>query len=198
MSNLPHDIISTAFKSRYSGSPQASLDHLFKRFSNNTSEKRKAELIKEILDALEVKGYLKWYVERRDSNKDNFKWDETFKLDFANSKRSYCFYDLKDTKITALLMPSGIDYAIDIDRKRVQHRTNLLAIVFAGLTTILTGVSLYKTIITQLDIDKKQQILQTTLQLQESLWRNTTNRLNQLIEKDSLRNSIKPSTAVLK
>jgi hypothetical protein len=40
--------------------------------------------------------------------------------------------------------------------------------------------------------------LQTTLQLQESLWRNTTNRLNQLIEKDSLRNSIKPNTAVLK
>ena len=198
MKNLPHDIILEAFKTRYSNSPKASLDHLFTKFSNGTSEKMKSELIKEILDALQNKGYLKWYVSRRNNNKEPFIWNETFKDDFANEKSPYCFYDLKDTHISASLTPDGIDYALDIDRKRVQHNNNRLAIIFAGLTVILSFFSLYKTIITQRELDNKLQILQTKLHSQDSLLQNSIARLNLNIEKDSLENSKKKDMPTLK
>lgn len=198
MTNLPHDIILTALKSQYSDSPRTNVNHLFNKFSIGTSPELKSKLIRELLDTLEKKGYIDWGISRRLNKSNNFAYDESFKLDFADEKRTCYFYDLVNSKFFVSLKPDGIDYAIDIDRKRVKHRIDFLAIAFAFLTVVLSGISLYKTIISQNKLEQKQQILQTTLQLQDKIVQTTISRLNQLIERNALLNSNCVDTAVLK
>ena len=93
-----------------------------------------------------------------------------------------------------MLSPGGVDYAIDINRKRVQHTNNNLAIIFAGLTVFLSVTSLYKTIISQRELNNKQQQLQMQLQSSDSLQRIYQNQMNYILgkmAKDSLETSKK-------
>lgn len=114
-----------------------------------------------------------------------------YKNDFASDKSRDGFHDLDNTHIALTITPAGIDYAIDIERKRVQYPTNWIAIIFAGLTVLLTGISLYKTFTSNSNMDKRQQILQTKMKVLESKMQIPQSAINYLIKlsiADSLKN----------
>lgn len=171
MKNLPHEIIIELYKNYYSENPRIVLNELFNHFASAYSDKLKAIQIRDLLNSLEKKSYLKWNISLKMTGTDSYIVDDGFKTafkeDFASDGK-YSKTDLKNTHILGILTPEGLDYAIDIDRKRVQHRNNNITIVLSIFTVILTATSLYKTIISQREQEQKLQKLQTQVQLLDS------------------------------
>lgn len=191
MKNLPHEIIGYLFDNYHNQTPSILINPILEKFNFGENEKIRCGKIKDLMVALETKGYLLWDVSKQKPPFEGHMAYHTYKKEFSTESDNE-FQGLTNNHILATLTPDGLDYAIDIDRKKVQHRNNNLAIIFAALTVILSGVSLYKTIISQKELNQKQQQLQTLTQSLDSIVRTHRSGLNFLIRErrnDSIKNS---------
>jgi hypothetical protein len=207
MKNLPHEIMIFLLDNYYTDTPMVQINGLLINISTGNIEKVRCVKIKTVLNILEGKKYLTWDVSRYDELAKANLPHPSFKPEFA-TQQLYGFQDLSNNNIMAALMPEGIDYAIDIIRKRVQHRNNNWAIIFSGLTVVITLATLFNQCNSQSRLRQdrlKAQQSQEQLQSLDSIVQIHQSGLNYLIQgkkNDSVKNDLEnpnlKDTAALK
>jgi len=178
---------------RYSKTPKVVLNRVFEGFGTNLSPESKCSQIKNLLTLLEDKKYLKWEVCIEIPGTGKCLSDDGFGTDFRKhfgSNLKGALNELNEVKVLGTLLPDGLDYAIEIKRKRTQHTISKISIFVSVASALIAFGSLYKTFVTQREFDTKLQLMQKTLQSQQDLLQTTTGRLNQLIERNAQDSSV--------
>lgn len=197
MKNLPHEIILALSKSYYTEKPKIELNYLFKSFNTSSTDKVRVTQIKEILNILESKNYLKWNPAFKLQNSDKYLSDGGFDTDFKSNLGSGAkdaANKLDEIKFMAILTPLGVDYAIDIERKRVEQRNNNLAIWIAASAFFLSAIGLFREIIQDKQKQDKVLILKKKLKEAGNSMQNLQNRIDYLsLQMDSVKTVLKDS-----
>lgn len=191
MKNLPHEIINHLFEHYADIEQPILLNDLANKLIVGKTDLQIAKTLKLILDTFETKGYISWSTSTYAEGVKAFLLDDSYKNELGVIDRHGKQITLKYVNARALLTPTGLDYAIDKDRQRVQHRNNNLAVLFVGATVIITGFTLFMELRSHKRIEKEQQQLRDTLRSRDNSMQNVQNAVNYLIQErrsDSIKN----------
>lgn len=197
MKVLPHEILLNLLRKHYSSIDKTSFNDLLISFKVGNSEREKIIATREILITLEKKGYLEWSISYKQKGyeftapSDNDADKDTFKKEFIADKevKIYNLQKLSGLQFNGRLTMEGVEYAMDIDRKKVERKNNRIALWIAAFALILSMFGLIREIIKDGTQRDKVKILKQKLRVSDSSLQETTSLLNQLVEKDSLNNS---------
>jgi len=140
---LPHEIMLNLLKKHYSSNDLVSFNDLLINFKIAGSENEKIERIIEVLKLLEKKEYLTWDIHIKYGNHD-FRGD-SFKVDFINNKdREFRTLEkLSGYQFAGILTTEGLEYALDIYRKRMEISNANLAIIISIVAAIISICGLF-------------------------------------------------------
>lgn len=197
MKVLPHEILLNLLRKHYSSIDKTSFNGLLISFKVGNSEREKIIATREILIILEKKGYLEWNISYKQKGyefttpTDNDPDKNTFKNEFVADKevKIYNLQKLSGLQFNGTLTMEGVEYAIDIDRKKVEQKNNRIALWIAALAVILSLFGLIREISSGNTQQDRVKILKQKLRVSDSSLQVTTSLLNQFIEKDSFNNS---------
>lgn len=189
MKNLPHEIILLLYSHSSDVETNTVLNKLINNSNIGRTEEVKAQKLRNILESLGAKDYLEWQVAKDGPGLEGFYTPmESYKTNFAKGNET-----LLNNHISAHLTPTGLDYAIDIDRQRIQHRNNNIAMWFSGATVLITGFTLIMETTSHKRIETKQQQSQDSLQSLNKRLQTAEDELNYLIQarrNDSIKNAL--------
>lgn len=174
--NLPHEIINFLLAHYSDLNEYTLLNNLVEKKSIGKTEKIKAAKFRSVLEIFESKGYLKWQVSKESPGLKGFFPHESYKTHFATfNQKDSVEETLFNNHVSAKLTTDGLDYAIEVNRKMIQHRTStiitpliaVLAILIAFANVIFGTCNKGRTESSIQIIQDKQQSLDSIQKIQD-------------------------------
>lgn len=197
--NMVNDILNHLYNSESEDDLWIRLDHLpiFKKYELTDTDnlKRQAAKIKSTLQSFHENGYVEWRIGKEIEDVKKVKrWNyaASYYNDFANIDSDGVLRHIKNSRVQAKLTPKGVDYVLEKRRNKGSVLRSRVTITLAILSAIFTGVSLYKTIVSQKESERKLQEVDSSLQIIQNLQRNLRTDTDTLFarnRRDSLNNS---------
>lgn len=198
---LPHEILLNLLRKHYSSNNLVSFNDLLINFKVGNSEKEKIYRIREVLVMLEKKGYLEWNISYKIAGydfitpTDRVDDKDKFKKDFLSDDKLevYNLSKLKGLQFNGKLTMDGLEYALDIERKKAERKNNRISLRIAAFAFILS-VGVFAKEIWQ-DKCTAEKLKNLKLQLKETdsslqILKNQINSLYPQTQDDSLKQSL--------
>ena len=194
--NLPHKIAYFLLEHYSDANEYILLNNLINEIHIGNSEKIKSNKLRSILDLFESKGYLKWQVSKESPGLKGFFPHESYKTHFATfNQKENVEETLSNNHVSAKLTTDGLDYAIEVNRKRIQHRTStIITPIIAVLAILIAFANVIFGNCTKGRTDSSIQVLQNKQQSLDSIQKIQDAELRYLIEvrkADSLKSVLK-------
>lgn len=121
--NWPHQIIDFLYQ-HYTEAETELNRFLYEKLHLSDTNTTQKDKIKELLNNLQEKGYLKWKANKVEINEQG---GEQVVADMTYDFHAKPNLGLKDARLEARLTLTGLDYAIELKRERQKHRTYMIS-----------------------------------------------------------------------
>ncbi|MEO5945740.1 MAG: hypothetical protein ABIP79_02915 [Chitinophagaceae bacterium] len=136
--NLPHEIMQFLLEHYSDLNEYTLLNTLVDRLKIGKTEKIKANKLRNVLELFESKDFLKWQVSKESPGLKGYFPHESYKSHFAIfNQKEPVEETLLNNHVSAKLTTDGLDYAIEMNRKRIQHRTSTIITPMIAVLALL-------------------------------------------------------------